>query len=112
MQIPILALSLNTIQFSAILGDLLHKQDVYLQRQAFSDSTTCLFANNLQAQYLLCRPHPEIPEGNWSNHSLGTFFEHFYYSNLTFRLQYLTDLPHLNCNGRADWGRLGASQTD
>jgi hypothetical protein len=43
--------------------------------------------------------HPDLVPSDhpWSNHSLGTFFEFHYYSNLTFRFSYLTDFPSLIC---------------
>jgi hypothetical protein len=97
MQLP-LSLPLASLQFSAILGDLQQKQDLYVRTQSFEVSTTCHFSNCNQAGYLLVN-HPHlIPSGNpWSNHSLGTFFEFHYYSNLTFRFSYLTDFPLLSC---------------
>lgn len=90
MQLPLLDITLHSIQFAAILGDLSHKTDVYLREQNFLSNTTCAFANCNQAHYLLVRAPELIPDGNWNNHSLGTFFKYFYYSNLTFRLSYLT----------------------
>lgn len=99
MQVPLtLGLTLHSIQFAAILGDLSHKTDVYLQRQNFNSSTTCHFSNSDQAQYLRTFTPFLIPPGNWNDHSLGTFFEYFYYSNLTFRLEYLSILPLLKCD--------------
>nr|QYF50207.1 MAG: hypothetical protein [Sichuan deltaflexi-like virus 2] len=98
MQLPLLDLTLHSIQFAAILGDLTHKTDVYLSTQSFAPNVTCLFANCEQAGYLF-NYHPTlIPPGNWNNHSIGTFFEFFYYSNLTFRLSYLNTLPSLDCH--------------
>lgn len=98
MQFAILDLTLHSIQFAAILGDLIHKSDVYLARQNFNTTTTCLFSNAEQAHFITAA-HPElIPTGNWNNHSLGTFFEFFYYSNLTFRFDYLSALPILSCH--------------
>jgi len=99
MQLPILlGLTLHQIQFPAILGDLSHKQDVYLSRQNFAAHTTCLFSNTEQAAYLLACCRSLVPPGNWNDHSLGTFFEFFYYSNLTFRFDYLLRLPALSCS--------------
>lgn len=97
MQLPIANLPLRSIQFAAILGDLSHKSDTYLARQDFSPSTSCLFANCEQAHYLYHNTPDLLPPGHWNNHSLGTFFEYFYYSNLTFRLDYLSSLPTLVC---------------
>lgn len=90
--------TLHSIQFTAIFGDLHHKYDVYTLRQNYYPSTTCLFSNNEQASYLLSTAQALIPPGNWNNHSLGTWFEFFYESNTTFRLQYLGALPSLYCN--------------
>jgi hypothetical protein len=97
MQFPIATLSLKTLQFTAILGDLSHKTDIYLQRQDFSTTITCLFANCEQANYILNFAPFVIPPGNYNNHSIGTFFEFEYYTNLTFRLNYLQVLPSLHC---------------
>nr|QYF50215.1 MAG: hypothetical protein 1 [Xinjiang sediment deltaflexi-like virus 2] len=81
--------SLHTLQFAAILGDLQHKQDLYLREQNFLPSTTCAFSNCNQAHYFLTSTPSLLPPGNWNNYSIGTFFEFHYYSNLTFRLDYL-----------------------
>lgn len=97
MQIPLLDFTLHSIQFAAILGDLCHKQDVYLSRQNFAVNTTCLFSNKEQARFLERHYAHLIPSGDWSEHSLGTFFEFYYYSNLTFRFSYLSCLPELAC---------------
>jgi len=97
MQLRFASLSLSTIQFAAILGDLSHKQDIYLQLQSFSPNVTCLFANCEQASWLLINAPQLIPSGQYNNHSLGTFFEYYYYSNLTFRFQFLATLPTLIC---------------
>lgn len=96
MQLPIAGLSLHSIQFAAILGDLSHKTEVYLARQSYSTYTTCLFANCEQAGYLLSSSF-QLPPGSYNNHSLGTFFVFFHYSNLTFRFDYLAQLPSLSC---------------
>lgn len=99
MQIPLtLDLTLRSIQFAAILGDLVHKTDVYLQRQDYHSNTTCHFSNSAQAHYLVSTNPSLVPSGHWSNHSLGTFFEYYYYSNLSFRLEYLSHLPFLTCD--------------
>jgi hypothetical protein len=90
--------TLHTLKFTAILGDLVHKQDVYLLRQDYLQSTTCLFANREQASFLVSHHFNLVPPGNWSPHSLGTFFEYFYYTNLTFRFSYLALLPQLSCS--------------
>lgn len=91
MQVPIAPI-LSTIQFPAILGDLLHKQDLYIGTQSFGVSTTCHFANCEQANYLLTYHLDLIPAGvHWNNHSLGTYFEYQYFSNLSFRFDYQRD---------------------
>lgn len=87
----LLAPTLGSIQFSAILGDLQHKQDLYLGTASFKLSTTCHFSNCEQAGYLLTRHPWLIAREGLNNHSLGTIFEHHYYSNLTFRFAYLQD---------------------
>jgi hypothetical protein len=100
MQIPISGITLHSIQFAAILGDLSHKTGCYLQLQDFSTNTTCLFANVEQAHWISSRHPALIPPGDWNTHSLGTFFEYFYYTNLTFRLDYIVSLPSLTCSLR------------
>lgn len=97
MQIPISGLSLRTLQFSAILGDLQHKQDLYIATQRFDTSVSCAFSNCNQAHFLLTLHPSLIPEGNWSNHSLGTFFEYQYYTNLSFRFSYPHRYPVCVC---------------
>jgi len=90
--------SLRPFQFSAVLGDLVHKQDVYLQKQTFNSTASCHFANSVQARYLLDRYPQLIPGCPWNTHSLGTWFEHLYYSDISFRLSYLIDLPNVTCD--------------
>jgi len=97
MQFAHQLLSLHSIQFAALLGDLQHKQDLYVATQDFSTTTTCFFANCEQAAWLLSFAPSLIPPGDYNNHSLGTFFEFFYYSNLTFRFAYLDSFPQLHC---------------
>lgn len=97
MQLVLTDLTLRSIQFAAILGDLSHRTDTYLARQDFSSNVSCLFANCEQARFLCDSAPALIPPGNWNEHSLGTFFEYFYYSNLTFRFSYLRELPTLAC---------------
>lgn len=89
--------TLKAIQFSAILGDLTHKQDVYCQRQLFGPNVTCLFDNFEQARFLQVYFPGIVPPGYWSTHALGTFFEHCYQSSLDFRFSYLRHLPTLTC---------------
>lgn len=95
MQVALLVETLHTIQFSAILGDLAHKTDVYLHAGVHGPAVECLFTNHNQAQYLLDHAPELVPPGNWSPHSLGTFFEHFYYSNISFRVSYHRSLTVL-----------------
>jgi len=98
MQLRLSEITLHSIQFAAILGDLQHKTDVYVTRQNFLPNTTCLFANFEQAKFISDRHPSLIPSGDWSTHSLGTFFEFYYYSNLTFRFSYLSLLPEVFCD--------------
>ena len=97
MQIPITDITLHTIQFAAILGDSLHKQDVYIATQSFDHNVTCSFSNCNQAHFLLSYHPTLLPSGHWSNHSIGTFFEFFYSSNLTFRFSYPATNPTCVC---------------
>nr|QQG34634.1 HP3 [Agave tequilana deltaflexivirus 1] len=99
MQLPItlLGLTLHDLQFPAILGDLLHKQDLYLATGTFAATTTCAFSNCNQAHFISTHHADLIPPGHWGNHSLGTFFEYYYYSNLSFRLSYPASSPICVC---------------
>jgi hypothetical protein len=98
MQFPTTAITLHSIQFAALLGDLQHKTDVYIARQSFDKTVSCLFSNYEQGKYLLDNHPSLVPSGHWSDHSLGTFFEYYYYSNLTFRLDYLHAQSELVCS--------------
>jgi hypothetical protein len=97
MQFPLLDFTLHSIQFAAILGDLVHKQDIYIATQSFAPFVTCAFSNCNQAHFLLTAHPLLVPPGSWSNHSLGTFFEYYYYSNLTLRFSYPSSQPVCVC---------------
>jgi len=81
-------------QFTSILGDLLHKQDLYMFFLDFGPDVEKFFSNKSQAKYLRLVypdlvPKPD-PSGNEpSDHTLGTIFELHYYSELSFRMAYL-----------------------
>jgi len=81
-------------QFTAILGDLSHKTDLYLEFKTFGPVVEFYFTNRHQANWLRKHhpelvPPPEQPGQEPSEHTLGTAFEFYYYSDLAFRLQYL-----------------------
>lgn len=76
-------------QFTAILGDLTHKQDLYLAFGDFGPSVECYFSNSHQASWLIQHAPALLPPGHHSEHFLGTVFEFQYYSNLSLRLDYL-----------------------
>jgi len=97
MQIAFVDLTLHAIQFAAIIGDLHHKEVVYKRFMSFESNVTCLFANCEQAHFLRVFTPSLIPPGNWNNHSLGTFFEFYFQSNISFEFTYLTVLPELTC---------------
>lgn len=82
----------SKIQFTAILGDLQHKTDVYISLQDFGPDVERFFANHSQAEFL--RDHfpelvPDQPGSPPSDHHLGTIFEFHYYFDLAFRFRYL-----------------------
>lgn len=80
------------IQFSALLGDLIHRQDVHLHFQAFGPAFVPFFDSANQTAWLLLH-HPDLVcDPTWNNHTVSTVFEHFYYSDLRFRLEYLRSL--------------------
>lgn len=86
-------------QFSAILGDLLHKQDVYLLFGDFGSGPEAYFSNHSQASFLRTHfpelvPPPGSPDQPPSDHTLGTVFEYHYYTHLGFKLHYLAWLRH------------------
>jgi hypothetical protein len=83
----------HSYKFSAILGDLQHKIDVYLLCSNFGSVPESFFSNSSQAHYLRTHcahlvPPPEQPGQVPSDHTLGTVFEFHYYSDLRFRLDY------------------------
>lgn len=87
----------ESIQFTAILGDLLHKQDVYVTKQNFGPEIDRFFSNHHQANYLRAFrpdliPPPASPNQPPNDHTLGTVFEFHYYSDLNFRFTYIQRL--------------------
>jgi len=96
-------------QFSAILGDLQHKTDVYIALRSFnSPEALYLISGVSQAKYLQFS-HPELvpeapPGGNLpSIHTLATIFEFHYYKDVWFKSEYLRalnngDLSNLDPN--------------
>jgi hypothetical protein len=88
----------SDLQFVSVLGDLLHKQELYLLFGKVGPEVDILFKNTHQAEYLT-KEHPELcpPEdsaGNKPNsHTLGTYFEYYYQTNILFRSKYLI---HIN----------------
>lgn len=83
----------HTYQFTAILGDLLHKQDCYLLYGDYGKSIEDFFTNEHQAKFLRSYfpklvPEPAQPGQEPSDHTLGTVFEFHYFSDLHFRLIY------------------------
>jgi len=84
----------RTYKFAAILGDLKHKEDVYLACLNYGPSTELYFTNEHQAQWLRDNysslvPPPSQPGHNPSDHTLATVFEYNYYTNLAFKICYL-----------------------
>nr|QYF50158.1 MAG: hypothetical protein [Guangxi alphaflexi-like virus] len=76
-------------QFSAILGDLEHKLDVYDLFKTFGPSVDHFFSNASQAKYLQIQKPELIPRPGLSDHTLGTIFEDHYHSDIVFRSQYI-----------------------
>jgi hypothetical protein len=84
----------RTYKFTAILGDLQHKQDVYLTCLNYGPKTEHYFTNEHQATWLREKypglvPEPAQPGQTPSEHSVATVFEYNYYTNLKFKLCYL-----------------------
>jgi hypothetical protein len=93
--VPLTVTADRWLQFAAILGDLEHKKDVYLTLRDFGPHIDRLFSNSAQAHYLRqyrpdlvppCEPNGTCP----SDKTLGTVFEHRYYTDLQFRTDYLS----------------------
>jgi len=87
--------STSSYQFAAILGDLQHKLDVYLTVGTYGPIAEAYFPNSAQATWLRTHypelvPPPAQPGQPPSDHTLGTVFEFHYYSDLPFRVNYLT----------------------
>jgi hypothetical protein len=97
MQIPLLAAA-QLFQFTAILGDLQHKTDLYLATQSFDPAVSCRFSALEQVRYIIIRhPHLVAACPNCNNHTLSSWFEFSYYSNLTFRFDYLSHFVDFSC---------------
>lgn len=89
----------RTVQFTAILGDLKHKEDVYVYFQAFGPEVERYLSNSSQANFVRkvypdLVPVPSSLDQPPSDHTLGTIFEYHYYSDITFRFRYLKVLRH------------------
>jgi len=87
-------LSDKNTQFTALLGDLQHKQDVYLLFADFGPHIDRYFSNSSQASFLRSYfpelvPEPSQPGQIPSDHTLGSVFEFNYYTSLPFRFKYL-----------------------
>jgi hypothetical protein len=85
--------SRHDYKFSAILGDLQHKLDVYFICGDFGRIPEQFFSNEHQADYLRTHrpdlvPPSVVPDQPPSVHTLGTVFEFHYYSDLRFRFDY------------------------
>jgi hypothetical protein len=86
------------LQFTAILGDLQHKHDLFVLSQSFDNSVSCHFSSCNQAGYVLEYTPWLVPsQPPLNNHSISTLFEAQYYSNLSFKFGYLSTFPHLLC---------------
>jgi len=93
----LLSSSDRNVQFTAILGDLKHKNDVYIELQDFGPRVDGYFSNKSQGLFLKRHfpdlvPPPASPGQPPSDHTLGTIFEFHYYTDLEFRLFYLSIL--------------------
>jgi len=92
----------HSYQFAAILGDLEHKRDVYLAVHDFGQVPEQYFTNSHQARWLRSFrsdlvPPPASPGQPPSDHTLGTVFEFHYYSDISFRLLYLSTFQSFEC---------------
>jgi len=86
-------------QFTAILGDLAHKQDLYLAAGDFGPRIERYWTAKEQSAYLRAY-HPDLvppknPNGtDPSEHSVSTAFEFFYYTTPSLRVRYLRWIRH------------------
>jgi hypothetical protein len=84
----------RTVKYTAILGDLQHKLDVYKLFVNFGPIVEQHLSNRAQGEYLKLK-YPELvpgkdPSGNDpSEHTLGTIFEFHYYTDPYFCGLYL-----------------------
>jgi len=90
-----LSVSDHGFRFGAIIGDLDHKKDVYLLLGGFSTDVTTHFSSASRARYLREHrpdlvPDPAQPGQPPSDSRLGTIFEHQYYVDVGFRVNYLS----------------------
>jgi hypothetical protein len=88
----------RSYQYTAVLGDLLHKTDVYVHFGDYGPVPEPYFTNFHQATYLRNNypelvPPPASPGQLPSDHTLGTIFEFHYYISPAFRSRYLAHLP-------------------
>jgi hypothetical protein len=88
-------------KFTAVLGDLHHKEDVYVFFGSASEPIVLRLLTNLeQANYLRRRrpdlvPKPQPGNPPYNDHNLGTIFEYHYYTSPVFKRQYLLFLISL-----------------
>jgi len=88
-------------KFTAVLGDLRHKETIYLRFGSASLTVVRrLLTNSEQAAYLKIRhpdlvPTPGPGEQPPSDHTLGTIFEYNYYTDPAFVKVYLDYLAGL-----------------
>jgi hypothetical protein len=83
--------------FTAILGDLEHKKDVYIHYGTYGPAVEKFFTNLHQSRYLQVH-YPSLvpgkaPDGTPpSDHRIATVFECLYYRDPIFRSAYLARL--------------------
>jgi len=94
----------NSVKFKAVLGDLKHKEDVYIKFNTVSDpKILALLSNKSQAEWLRKHEPGLVPPGNPngqppSDHNVATVFEFCYLSEPAFRHHVLSSYDHHYCN--------------
>jgi hypothetical protein len=80
----------SQLEPAAFVGDLRHKEDLFLRCNLSVPKIAPFITNSHQANYITLT-HPDlICDPSWNNHSLGTVFEAFYLSSPAFRSGYLS----------------------
>jgi len=99
-------LATDNYKFIAALGDLRHKESVYVHFRSTSDPLVLrLLRNDEQADYIRRRyphlvPSPQPDQPPPSDHSIATVFEYQFYTDPFFVSHYLTFLIEVQTHPR------------